>query len=91
MADLVACTHGRTAYELWQVNVEKLRLIADTIAAWKAARLDVLLCPGYGIPATLHGFSKETTPAASYTFLWNTTNFPAGTVPVTTVRADEEE
>jgi fatty acid amide hydrolase len=51
----------------------------------------VLLCPGYGIPATLHGFSKETTPAASYTFLWNTVNFPAGTVPVTTVRPDEEE
>jgi hypothetical protein len=28
MADLVACTHGRSAYELWQLNVEKSRLIA---------------------------------------------------------------
>ena len=48
------------------------------------------MCPGLGVPAFPHGLSTKLNQACSYTFLWNNFHFPAGTVPVTTVRDDEQ-
>lgn len=57
---------------------------------WRELRLDALVCPGLGVPAFPHGLSTKLNQACSYTFLWNNFHFPAGTVPVTTVRDDEQ-
>ena len=48
------------------------------------------MCPGLGVPAFPHGLSTKLNQACSYTFLWNNFHFPAGMVPVTTVRDDEQ-
>ena len=42
------------------------------------------------LPAFPHGMSVLLNQACSYTFVWNNFDFPAGTLPVTTVRADEQ-
>jgi Asp-tRNA(Asn)/Glu-tRNA(Gln) amidotransferase A subunit family amidase len=41
------------------------------------------------LPAFPHGFSKDLLPAMHLTFLFNLLHFPAGAVPITTVRASE--
>ena len=56
----------------------------------RQAGLDALLAPTFGLPALPHGASRKLLVACSYSFLWNNFNCPAGTVPVTTVRDDEQ-
>src|SRR4051812_4994361 len=55
----------------------------------KKDNLDVLIAPGLSLPAFPHGASGDLTPSCSYTFLYNLLNFPAGTVPITTVLDDD--
>lgn len=54
-----------------------------------AARLDGLLAPACCVPAVPQRLSADFALAASYTMLYNLVQFPAGVVPVTTVREDE--
>lgn len=42
------------------------------------------------MPAFLHGMSVKLNQACSYTFVYNNLNVPVGTLPVTTVRPDEQ-
>lgn len=58
--------------------------------AVKEAGVDALLYPGFPIPATPHGISGDLTAAVSYMFLPNLLLWPSGTVPITTVRHDEQ-
>ncbi len=57
----------------------------------QAYKLDCIIAPGLSLPAYTHGASKDLTSSASYTMLFNLLNFPAGTVPVTTVRPEEAQ
>jgi len=59
------------------------------LAAWRAARLDALLSPGLPIPAPRH--QQSAVDARSYTMIYNVLGYPAGIVPETLVRPDEEE
>lgn len=47
--------------------------------------------PGGSLPAFRHGDSAQLTISLGYTMLGNLLHFPAGTVPVTTVKAGEED
>jgi fatty acid amide hydrolase len=58
--------------------------------AFNEAGVDAIVYPGFPIPATPHGISGDLTAAVSYMFLPNLLLWPAGVVPVTTVRADEQ-
>ncbi len=51
---------------------------------------DVVICPAVALPAFRHGASEELILAGAYTALYNVLGWPAGVVPVTRVRADEE-
>ena len=51
--------------------------------------LDAIIMPGFAMPAVKHGFSNDLPSAACYTFLWNILDFPAGSLPITTVNNDE--
>jgi Asp-tRNA(Asn)/Glu-tRNA(Gln) amidotransferase A subunit family amidase len=51
---------------------------------------DLILCPAYAVPALRHGASLYLTLPGVYTLLANLTGYPAGVVPLTRVRADEE-
>lgn len=51
---------------------------------------DVILSPGSSLPAFTHGATADLITAGGYTTLYNLLGYPAGIVPVTRVRADEE-
>uniref|UniRef100_A0AAR2L810 Fatty-acid amide hydrolase 1 n=1 Tax=Pygocentrus nattereri TaxID=42514 RepID=A0AAR2L810_PYGNA len=68
---------------------EEINYIHQVIAEWKELELDVLLCPMLG-PAYNFSYCGKLTSALSYTILYNLLNFPVGTVPVTTVTAEDE-
>ena len=52
--------------------------------------LDALIFPGGALPAFKHGLSKELVVSLTYYWFANLLHFPAGIVPVTKVRKDEE-
>ena len=51
---------------------------------------DVVLMPPFAMPALRHGGFRDLMWASTTTFFANLTGLPAGVVPVTTVRPDEE-
>ncbi len=51
---------------------------------------DIILCPVCALPAFTHGASRDLLTAGAYAGLYNLLGYPAGSVPVTRVRADEE-
>lgn len=51
---------------------------------------DVVLCPPCAVPAYTHGAARDLGLLGSYNLLANLLGFPAGVVPVTRVRADEQ-
>lgn len=67
---------------------------AEHQATWRAAldaqRLDLVLSPAVGLPAVRHGASVELGLMGSYSCLYNVLGWPAGVVPVTRVRDDEQ-
>lgn len=72
-------------------------LVGDTFmirSKWEKAvtdaGLDAVILPAVALPALPHGTSRELTLAFSYTFLANLLHWPAGVVPATIVRPDEE-
>jgi len=80
------------------LSQERLRVLIDRRdayvnrfeAAMRQARVDVLLCPPNALPALKHGASADLGPASvSYTALYALLGWPAGVVPVTTVRPGE--
>jgi fatty acid amide hydrolase len=90
MADMLAIARRRSADEYWALVEERDAMKAALVKTLRERRIDLLLTPGVGIPAFRHGGSRDLTPVCSYTFLWNLLHFPAGTVPVSRVRPDEE-
>ncbi|CAM9923414.1 unnamed protein product [Ascophyllum nodosum] len=74
------------------------KLVGDTFdlrskwaEAFTEAGLDAVIFPAVPLPALPHGASRELTPIFTYTFLANLLHWPAGVVPVTVVRHDEED
>ena len=51
---------------------------------------DVVVMPPHAMPALRHGQFRDLTWSSTTTFFANLTGQPAGVVPVTTVRPDEE-
>jgi fatty acid amide hydrolase len=51
---------------------------------------DVILCPPCAVPAYTHGAARDLGLLGSYNLLANLLGFPAGVVPVTRVRTDEQ-
>ncbi len=88
-AELLATARGRSARDYWALVAERDAFKTAFFDAWRMAGFDVLLCPAMGVPAFLHGQSRDLTPACSATFLWNLLDAPSGVLPVTRVRADE--
>ncbi|MFM9058127.1 MAG: amidase [Planctomycetaceae bacterium] len=65
---------------------------ADLAARFAAlvAGLDAVVCPVSALPALRHGTGAQLVIAAAPCFLANLLDLPAGAVPVTAVRPDEE-
>jgi len=57
---------------------------------FRDAGLDAVLMPTLPMTAPQHGAAPELIPMLTYTFLANLLHWPAGVVPVTVVRPDEQ-
>ncbi len=77
----------------WQAVEAQIDYVAQFGAALDRAPdgpFDLILCPAYAVPALRHGASLHLTLPGAYTLLANLTGYPAGVVPFTRARADEE-
>ena len=68
--------------EIWKLQKQTEDMKAGILQAWKELELDVVIAPGFGIPAPLHEDPSRILPLTCWTNPYNVLNFPAGTVPV---------
>lgn len=81
----------KTVADLWRLTAEIRALQVAEQAAWSDAGVDLVLCPPHTTPAVLHDESHDFSFSAIYAMRYNLLQLPAGTVPVTKVRPDEEQ
>lgn len=80
---------GLPTRDFWERCADLNSLRSNWLKYFDDKKLDAIVCPGLGLPAFPHGYSRDLTPACSYTFLFNVLGWPAGTVPITVVRPSE--
>ncbi len=77
----------------WQTVEEIAEFRRDLLRSLEQADggpIDLILCPPHALPAVRHGATEMMPMPGAYAPLANVTGFPAGVVPVTRVRANEE-
>lgn len=82
-----------SADSYWQAVEDQMNYRAKFRAVLDAGAggpVDLVLMPAYGVPAVRHGASANMPVAGSYSLLAPVLGYPAGVVPVTRVRTDEE-
>jgi fatty acid amide hydrolase len=79
----------KSVQRLWQLTLAARAYRLEVLEAMQAAQVDVLLCPAHATPAVPHTASAQFQIGGSYSMLFNLLQFPAGVVPVTTVRPSE--
>jgi Asp-tRNA(Asn)/Glu-tRNA(Gln) amidotransferase A subunit family amidase len=89
LADILHATRVLSMRDSWRWNAERKCAKDALVDGMRAAGLHALLSPGMGTPAWPHGAVANLEAATSYAWVWNYFHFPAGVVPVTTVREDE--
>lgn len=62
----------------------------EFLGALEREQIDAILCPPCALPAYTHGASADLGQAGGYGLLYNLLGFPAGVVPFTRVRPEEE-
>ena len=77
-----------TEYCQHQSRVYRLRI--SFCSWWKKQGLHHIITPGFGCQPNLLDLSEDLWPCVMYTFIWNLLNMPAGMVPISTVKEEEE-
>jgi fatty acid amide hydrolase len=90
MARLVNSARPRSTDAFWQLNHTRLSFATSFSQNLHSRGIDAIICPPHAVPATRHVTGFDLLAAASYSFLFNLTGFPAGVVATTRVRAGEE-
>jgi fatty acid amide hydrolase len=83
----------RDTHHYWRLVEEQLayqRRFAAALDGDEGGPFDVIVCPAHALAAIPHGASKDIVVGGGYIVLYNVLGYPAGVVPVTRVRADEE-
>ncbi len=81
----------KSIHELWRLTRSARAYRLEVIEAMRRAQVDVILCPAHATPAVPHTLGAQFQVAGSYSMLYNLLQFPAGVVPVTTVRPTETD
>lgn len=69
---------------------DKNKLVDEMSRMWQDQDLTALVCPTWP-SATPHNYDTDNCGLMlDYTGIWNLNGFPAGTMPVTTVRENEQ-
>jgi fatty acid amide hydrolase len=90
VAAILSVLGRKEVHEVWKLVVEREALKRAELDAWAEAGLHVLLGPPSVTPAALLGETHDWSLGAWHTMRYNLLDMPAGVVPVTRVRADEE-
>jgi len=81
---------GLSVHEYW----DKISDLQSFVDKWEKgfadAGIEAVIHPALPLPALRHGDTGNLTAAFSYTFLANMLKWPAGVIPVTTVREHEQ-
>ena len=88
-AALLGVLGRKPVSELWRLTDELRRYRSLLLAAMAKENVDALLCPPFATPALPHGKSQDFAIAGAFSMLFNVVQFPAGSVPVLRVRAEE--
>lgn len=89
-ADLIRTASKLTANQFWRLSDACTKFREAFTNRLRKKKLHAVLTPPHALPAMPHGLASELLAAASYSFLMNLLAVPAGTVPITTVRHDEQ-
>ncbi len=92
MAIMAANMGGVDSVLGWWDHIEEVcELRRKIVAEWESKGFDAVISPGLGIPAMPLYEAKKVTGAISYTAIYNLLNFPAGSMPVGTIRKEDTE
>ena len=82
-AGLMTCMEksGTTA-EIWKLNALRLELIEAILREWERQEVDVVLAPGFVMPAPPVHYPGYQLATINYTSVYNLLNFTAGSLPV---------
>jgi fatty acid amide hydrolase len=89
LARMLEAAGEKRVADLWALTNEIRAYRIEVLRTMEASKVDLIVCPPHATPALPHGFSSDFALAGSGSMLWNLVQFPAGVVPVTSVRADE--
>jgi len=90
VARLAGAFGEKSVTRYWQLVSQRNRLMLAEQRAWRRQGLDVVLAPPVVTPAALQEGCHDWSLGAWHTMRYNLLNRPAGVVPVSTVRADEQ-
>ncbi|XP_037087897.1 LOW QUALITY PROTEIN: fatty-acid amide hydrolase 1-like [Pollicipes pollicipes] len=79
-----------TTVEAVQLKLAWNQLVDRTLKQWRAARLDLLVLPGFMCPAPPHDMISNLVVGGVYTSIFNVLNFPAGVVNVGHETAEDQ-
>lgn len=86
----VGCLGRRSARDYLELIDRRTRYRAKFLAALERGGFDAILCPVDALPAMRPGRGGDLTHALSYSATYNLLGMPAGAVPATRVRQEEE-
>jgi len=80
----------RDISEAWEAQKECKAMQTALIADWQAHGLDAVICPALPVVAVPRGYPEARQGTFTYLNVFNLLDFPAGTLPVTSVTAADE-
>jgi len=89
-AHIVLSGGSKTGYEYFDLVIDLKKYVKKWLDDMRKNNIDLLLTPVNGLPAYRRGQSGHLFVSCSYTFLFNVLHLPAGVVPMTLVRDDEQ-
>eukprot|EP00940_MAST-03C_sp_MAST-3C-sp2_P001637 g1637.t1 len=89
-SEFVAVMGEKNIHEYYEAVIDRKKYEKRYLKSWKRYDLDVIISPGGAFPALPLGMFRDLFASFMYTTHFNLLNYPTGTVPVTTVRANED-
>jgi Asp-tRNA(Asn)/Glu-tRNA(Gln) amidotransferase A subunit family amidase len=67
------------------MKAKRLALTEAILADWRGHNIDVIIAPGFAMPAVKLSYPAWLLGGITYTSAYNLLNFPAGSLPVTNI------
>lgn len=90
IARLLEAIGEKSVDQFWSITAQIRAWRFEVTEALDRAGIDVVVCPAHATPALPHLGARDFVLAGSTSMTWNALQFPAGVVPVTRVRPEEQ-